>query len=98
MKACDEKHLRLLTLISVGDWHAIVVPDLDVLRALAVSGYIQISSARHERHQISLLPKGQSYLRRLQQLKQSSSAADASGWTDQGRAFDRGRHHAAQKR
>lgn len=68
MKAYEEKEFRVLKLVSMGNWHAIVIADVEVLRTLAVFGHIQISSARNEGHQVTLLPKGRHYLERLHQL------------------------------
>lgn len=68
MKTYEEKELRVLKLISMGNWQAIVIADMEVLRTLAVSGHIQISSARDEGHQVTLLPKGGRYLEQLHQL------------------------------
>lgn len=68
MKAYEEKELRVLKLISMGNWQAIVIADVEVLRTLAVSGHIQISAARNEGRQVTLLPKGRNYLEQLHQL------------------------------
>jgi hypothetical protein len=73
MNTYDQKHLRLLTLISAGDWPSIVIADLDEIRTLSVCGYIQVSANRSESHQITLLPEGRDYLEHLLKLKASEN-------------------------
>lgn len=79
MKAYEEKEFRVLKLISIGNWHAIVIAEVEVLRTLVVSGYIQVSSARNEGHQVTLLPKGRHYLEQLHQLSAGETQGPAWG-------------------
>lgn len=69
MNTYDARHLRLLRLISVEDWPAIAVTDLDELRTLSVCGYIEVSSARRDSHQITLKPEGRHYMTHLLKLE-----------------------------
>lgn len=69
MNTYDARHLRLLRLISVGDWPAIVVTDLDELRTLSVCGYIDVSSTRSDSHRITLKPEGRHYMNHLLKLE-----------------------------
>ena len=79
IKPYEEKEFRVLKLVSMGNWHAIVIAEVEVLRTLAVSGHIQISSARNEGHQITLLPKRRHYLERLHQLSAGETQGPAWG-------------------
>lgn len=69
MNTYDARHLRLLRLISVGDWPAIVVTDLDELRTLSICGYIEVSSSRSDSHGITLKPEGRHYMNHLLKLE-----------------------------